>query len=84
MLTPSDSTFVRSMSMKSWGVLDLNCAETPVSPGSFCELARQLVCLALQVGKPQPCAIFHHQLEPAGDAEPGDRRRAENQRPGRP
>ena len=68
------------MSMKSCGVLERNCVETPVKPGLLAAACRpeSSVCCC-SVGQPEAAAVLDHDLEAAGDAQPGNRRRAEDQ-----
>ena len=67
------------MSMKSCGVLERNCVETPIRLGlrlAACA-TRSSVCFC-RAGKPEAAAVLDHELEAAGDAEARDRRRAEH------
>ena len=59
-------------------MLERNCVDTPISRRSGLQLADQVVGLLLQGRQAQAAAVLDHELEAAGDAQAGDRRRAED------
>ena len=66
------------MSTYSCGVSARKVLITPTRPGLQVGLLGQVVGLPLQHVEPDVAAVFDHQLEAAGVAQPVDRRRTEH------